>query len=63
MRTIYKLLTLTGLLLGTAPLFAQTVPLDVEIGFRVVRVSGNVDEYRTQINDRPGISRWMVKSH
>jgi hypothetical protein len=55
MKTIYKLLPLTGLLLGTAPLFAQTVPLDVEVGFRVVRVSGSADEYRTQINDRPGL--------
>jgi hypothetical protein len=55
MKTIYKLLSLAGLLMGTAPLVGQTVPLDVEVGFRVVRVSGSSDEYRTQINERPGI--------
>jgi hypothetical protein len=54
MRTICKLLFLPGALLAT-PLYSQTVPLDVEVGFRVVRVSGDSDEYRTQINERPGI--------
>ncbi len=54
MRTIFRLLSAAGAALLAAPLAAQTVPLDLEFGFRVVRVSGNADEYRSQINDRPG---------
>ncbi|HKD16352.1 MAG TPA: hypothetical protein VKG23_00695 [Thermoanaerobaculia bacterium] len=34
---------------------AQTVPVDVVLGYRFVDVSGNENEYRTQINDRPGV--------
>lgn len=34
---------------------AQTVPLDVTFGYRFLSVSGNRDEYRTQINDREGL--------
>ena len=33
----------------------QTVPLDVTFGYRFVKVDGNGDEYRTQINDREGL--------
>jgi len=50
-----------GLLLaGTASTRAQTaaqesIPLDIELGYRFVDVSGNDQEYRTQINDRPGV--------
>ena len=55
MKTIYKLLSLPGLLLGTGPVFAQTVPLDIAVGYREVNVSGNADEYRSQINERSGI--------
>lgn len=34
---------------------AQTVPLDVELGYRFVNVSGNDDMYRSQINEREGV--------
>ncbi len=54
MRTIYRLLAAAGAALLAAPLAAQTVPLDLEFGYRAVRVSGDEDEYRTQINDRQG---------
>ena len=33
---------------------AQTVPLDVELGYRFVDVSGNEQMYRSQINERDG---------
>ncbi|HMF08620.1 MAG TPA: hypothetical protein VKJ00_05750 [Thermoanaerobaculia bacterium] len=60
MRTMYKLLSAAGsAALLAAPLAArlsaQTVPLDVTFGYRDVRVSGNEDEYRSQINDREGL--------
>lgn len=56
MKTISKLLPLAGvLLLAAAPLLAQTVPLDLEFGYRFVQVSGNDDEYRSQINDGQGL--------
>jgi len=59
MRTIYKLLFAAGAALLAAPLAArlsaQTVPLDVTLGYRDVRVSGNDEEYRSQINDREGL--------
>src|SRR5215472_18480723 len=42
-------------LAGVARARAQTVPVDVELGYRFVDVSGNENEYRTQINDRPGV--------
>ncbi len=32
----------------------QAIPLDLEVGYRWVDVSGNERMYRTQINDRPG---------
>jgi hypothetical protein len=32
----------------------QSVPVDVEVGYRWLDISGNEDMYRTQINDRPG---------
>jgi len=38
-----------------APLFPQAIPLDLEVGYRWVDVSGNERMYRTQINDRPGL--------
>jgi hypothetical protein len=34
---------------------AQTVPLDIEFGYRFLKLTGNGDEYRTQINDREGL--------
>ena len=33
----------------------QAIPLDLEVGYRWVDVSGNEQMYRTQINDRPGL--------
>ena len=41
--------------LCAAPLRSQAIPVDVEIGYRFVDVSGNDQMYRTQINDRPGV--------
>jgi hypothetical protein len=38
-----------------ARLQAQAIPLDLEVGYRWVDVSGNEQMYRTQINDRPGV--------
>src|SRR5262245_30487669 len=44
-----------ALVCGAARLLAQAVPVDIELGYRFVDVSGNDQEYRTQINDRPGV--------
>jgi hypothetical protein len=52
-----------ALVLGVAPaLFAQqqttvsqSFPVEFELGYRFVKVSGNDDMYRTQINDKPGV--------
>jgi hypothetical protein len=33
---------------------AQTLPVDVEAGFRILRLTGNSGVYRTQINERSG---------
>lgn len=38
-----------------AGLGAQSIPVDVELGYRFVDVTGNDQMYRTQINDRPGV--------
>ena len=43
------------LLLGAATLAGQAIPVDIELGYRFVDVSGNDQMYRTQINDRPGV--------
>ncbi|HET9708153.1 MAG TPA: hypothetical protein VFP39_07600, partial [Gemmatimonadales bacterium] len=40
--------------LGSATVLGQSVPVDVEVGYRWLDISGNEDMYRTQINDRPG---------
>lgn len=40
---------------GAARLSAQAIPVDVELGYRFVDVTGNDQMYRTQINDRPGV--------
>src|SRR5262249_56996759 len=37
----------------------QSFPVDVEVGYRWLDISGNEDMYRTQINDRPG---FLVRS-
>lgn len=34
---------------------AQTVPFDITIGYRYSDISGNRDEYRSQINERSGL--------
>jgi hypothetical protein len=47
--------TAAVLLAGASRAAAQTIPVDVELGYRFVDVSGNDQEYRTQINDRPGV--------
>ena len=48
------------LLAGAARTRAQTAeqpsfPVDIQLGYRFVDVGGNDQEYRTQINDRPGV--------
>jgi hypothetical protein len=56
MRTTRRLLPI-ALLLLLAPGWsgAQTVPLDITFGYRFLDVTGNRDEYRTQINDHEGL--------
>ncbi len=50
-----RLLGLAGpLFLAAAAVSAQTVPVDVEIGYRWVDLTGNQQMYRTQVNDRQG---------
>jgi hypothetical protein len=48
-------LAAAAVLVGAASLRGQALPLDLEVGYRWVDVSGNENEYRTQINDRPGV--------
>src|SRR5215471_2541057 len=43
------------LVLAALPASAQTVPLEIELGYRFANINGNVDEYRSQINEREGI--------
>jgi hypothetical protein len=43
--------------LAAGGLGAQTVPLDIEFGYRILDVSGNQDEYRTQVNERTAPAR------
>ena len=43
-----------ALLVSAGALLGQAIPLDLEVGYRFVDVSGNEREYRTQINDRQG---------
>ena len=40
---------------AAASLSGQAIPIDLELGYRWVQVSGNDQMYRTQINDRPGV--------
>jgi hypothetical protein len=54
-RPLLILLAAGALALAPADSRAQTVPVDVELGYRFVDVSGNDQMYRTQINDRPGL--------
>lgn len=59
MRDTHRLLRFAlapaALLLSATVLRAQAIPVDVELGYRWVDVSGNDQMYRTQINDRPGV--------
>ncbi len=43
-----------ALVLLAVPALAQNFPLDVELGYRIVNNSGNVDMYRSQINEKEG---------
>ena len=54
-RLLPFLVALAAVLMCTALLSAQAIPVDVELGYRFVDVSGNDQMYRTQINDRPGV--------
>ena len=46
---------LFALCLASVNVSAQTIPIDVEVGFRWTDVSGNEDMYRTQINEDQGL--------
>src|SRR5262245_14030407 len=46
---------LAAMVVGAGVLGAQAIPLDLEVGYRFVHVSGNENMYRTQINDRQGL--------
>ncbi len=54
-RALRLLLVPAVLAAGAGTLFGQAIPLDLEVGYRWVDVSGNERMYRTQINDRPGL--------
>lgn len=54
-RTFAQWLSLPLLLAGALAVEAQTTtPYDMEIGYRTLKVDGNEDMYRTQINERSG---------
>lgn len=53
-RQLFALWLSLPLLIVSAAGQAQTVPYEVEIGFRTLKVSGNEDMYRSQINERSG---------
>ena len=43
-----------ALVLLAAPAFSESFPIDVELGYRFVSISGNEEMYRSQINEREG---------
>ncbi|HQR46102.1 MAG TPA: hypothetical protein PLB02_03855 [Thermoanaerobaculia bacterium] len=45
---------LAVLLLAAGPALSQTIPMDLELGYRFVNVAGNEGMYRSQINEREG---------
>lgn len=53
--SLRPLASVLPLILGAASLSGQAVPVDVELGYRWVDVSGNEQLYRTQVNDRQGL--------
>jgi len=59
MRRVRRLLSpalAAATFLGAAAwLGGQAIPVDIELGYRWVDVTGNEQMYRTQINDRPGV--------
>ena len=59
MRATHRLLAFAlapaAVLLCSAILRAQAIPVDIELGYRWADVTGNDQMYRTQINDRPGL--------
>src|SRR6478609_638919 len=56
MRTIRRFFVPALLaVLATGLAAAQTAPLEITAGYRFLDVSGNRDEYRSQINDRQGL--------
>jgi hypothetical protein len=52
-------LALAGVFSCVGAIDAQSFPVDIELGYRFVDISGNDGMYRTQINDRPGL---MIRS-
>jgi len=50
---------LLALALAPAQLRGQALPIDLEVGYRFVDVSGSEEAYRSQINERPG---FLVRS-
>jgi len=54
MRVSIRFAILTALAALPAAALAQTVPVDVEVGYRFVNVDGNEGMYRTQVNERDG---------
>jgi hypothetical protein len=54
-RPLSLLLLAPAALLCASNLGAEALPLDLEVGYRWVDVTGNDQMYRTQINDRPGL--------
>src|SRR5271154_1404954 len=54
-RRLSVALTIAASFCAAAGLRAQSIPVDFELGYRFVDVSGNDQMYRTQINDRPGL--------
>lgn len=54
-RSFSTLLAAATIALGGGKAGAQTIPLDVEIGYRFLDLSGNRDMYRSQIDERQGL--------
>jgi hypothetical protein len=48
-----------GLLVAAFGAAAETIPIDLEVGYKWVSVSGNEDMYKSQINDQQG---FLVRS-
>lgn len=44
-----------SLMLAAAGAMAQTIPLEIEVGYRWLDLQGSEDMYRTQINERSGL--------